>query len=558
MNDAKTIANLILPDINTTTEHFEKKYPERNLPTNAMVTRFAPSPTGFLHLGSLFASLISERLAHQTEGVFYLRVEDTDKKREVEGATEELVRALKLYNIYLDEGPIAGLAEEGIYGPYKQSNREIIYKTYIKGLIEKNLAYPCFCSHEELASLRKNQEEQKENTGYYGAWSKCRNLTLSDIKDNLLAGKSFVIRLKSPGSSKNKIEFMDMIKGKIEMPENDQDIVIMKSDGLPTYHFAHAIDDHLMKTTHVIRGEEWLSSVPVHMQLFEVLNFSKLNYAHISNIMKMDGSSKRKLSKRKDPELSVSFYDKEGYPYTSVIEYLLNLINSNFEEWRYTNTKNSYTDFIIDMSKMGAAGPLFDINKLNDMSKNVIAAMTAKYISNQYLTWAKKYDNSMFMIVSKDLDKLVNIFNIDREISKPRKDIAKWSEVSNYIGYFYDEVFHNIDIKNVTYPQNINNSVLCEILTDYTKTYHPLDDKDTWFGKIKELSIAHGFSGDTKAYKKNPQLFKGSIGDVAMILRLSLTAKSNTPDLYDIMKILGKERIVERLNNTISWISQSL
>lgn len=548
INDNKLIADLLLPGIDCSIEHFENKYSERTLPKDAFVTRFAPSPTGFLHLGSLYAAMIPEKLAHQSKGVFYLRVEDTDTKREVENAIEDTINALKIYNISFDEGMINNVESKGNYGPYKQSERADIYKAYVKALIERGLAYPCFCTHDELNAVRKNQEDLKVNTGYYGPWTKCRDISLKEIKEKLALGQSYVIRLKSPGSSQNKVTFKDLIKGNIEMPENDQDIVILKSDDLPTYHFAHAIDDHLMKTTHVIRGEEWLSSTPIHLQLFDILGFKLPQYAHISTIMKMDGNSKRKLSKRKDPEISFNYYQQLGYPKASILEYLLTLINSNFEQWKLDNPSKDINEFKISIDKMSASSPLFDKNKLDDVSKNVVSTMKASQICELYLAWSEIYDKEFWRLISMDSNYLTSIFNIDREVLKPRKDISKWSDVKGLIGYFFDDIFNNIKFDTIQYPQNISKEDINKILSEYINVFNPLDDMDTWFNKIKLMCESLGFAKDMKSFKKNPELFKGHVGDVTMVLRVALTKKTNTPNLYDVMKILGKEKIVQRLS----------
>jgi glutamyl-tRNA synthetase len=548
INDNKLIADLLLPDIDCSTDHFENKYDERTLPKDAFVTRFAPSPTGFLHLGSLYAAMIPEKLAHESKGVFYLRVEDTDTKREVENAIEDTINALKIYNISFDEGMINNVESKGNYGPYKQSERADIYKTYVKALIERGLAYPCFCTHDELNAVRKNQENLKVNTGYYGPWAKCRDISLKEIKEKLALRQSYVIRLKSPGSSQNKVTFKDLIKGNIEMPENDQDIVILKSDDLPTYHFAHAIDDHLMKTTHVIRGEEWLSSTPIHLQLFETLGFKLPQYAHISTIMKMDGNSKRKLSKRKDPEISFNYYQQLGYPKASILEYLLTLINSNFEQWRLDNPSKDINEFKISIDKMSASSPLFDKNKLDDVSKNVVSTMKASEICELYLAWSEIYDKEFWRLISMDSNYLTSIFNIDREVLKPRKDISKWNDVKELIGYFFDDIFNNIKFDTTQYPQNISKEDINKILSEYINVFNPLDDMDTWFNKIKIMCKSLDFAKDMKSYKKNPELFKGHVGDVTMVLRVALTKKTNTPNLYDVMKIIGKEKIVQRLS----------
>lgn len=538
MDNNKLIADLLLPGINTDTHYYEKLYPKRDLPSGAMVTRFAPSPTGFLHLGSLYASLISERLAHQSGGVFYLRIEDTDKKREVEGSIGEIVRGLAAYNIAFDE--------EGCYGPYKQSSRENFYKCYVKMLLEKGLAYPCFCTQEDLEKLRKLQETKKLNTGYYGSWAKHRNITLEEVKENLLFGKSFVIRLKSPGDSSNRITFSDLIKGNIEMPENIQDIVILKSDGLPTYHFAHAIDDHLMRTTHIVRGEEWLSSVPIHLQLFDVLEFERPKYAHISTLMKMEGTSKRKLSKRKDPELAFSYYEEQGYLAKAVIEYLFRIINSDFEEWRINNPLKPYTSFLIEVEKMSAAGALFDLNKLMDISKDIIAHMSAAEVYASYVSWSEKYDKEMAELLKSNQEYGIQIFNIEREGKNSRKDLSKWTDVREYLYFFFDELYYAAD-KEFNFPNSLSREDIIEILEKYPSYYNENDSKEHWFEQLKLFSESLGYTGSVKSYRKNPGLYKGHVGDVAMVLRIALAKKSNTPDLYEIIKVMGKEKLYERL-----------
>ena len=541
MNENKLIADLLLPDINTSPDYYENIYPNRVLPEGAMVTRFAPSPTGFLHLGSLFAAFIYERLAHQSGGTFYLRIEDTDKKREVQGSTSEIIRGLKTYNISFDED--AG------YGPHIQSQRENIYKTYVKFLLEKGLAYPCFCTLEELEELRKLQENKKVNTGYYGAWTKHRNIALKEIKQNLKEGKNYVIRLKSPGSADKRIIFNDLIKGKIEMPENVQDIVILKTDGLPTYHFAHAVDDHLMRTTHVVRGEEWLSSTPIHLQLFDVLGFERPEYAHIPTLMKMDGTSKRKLSKRKDPELAFSFYEEEGYLPSAVIEYLLHIINSNYEDWRKENPLRPYEDFKIDINKISASGAIFDLNKLTVISKDIIALMKSSDIYELYLKWCESYDTEMAAFLKADPNYCIQIFNIERNSEKPRKDIGKWSDVREDIFFFYDDLYYSKN-GDYNYPKALSKGDIQKILSRYINVYCESDNKETWFNKLKAFGENLGYSPSVKNFKKNPAAYKGHIGDVAMVLRIALTKKTATPDLYEMIKVLGTERLTERLTYT--------
>jgi glutamyl-tRNA synthetase len=548
MNINKEIAQLLLPNITTETSFYEEKYKNRILPEGALVTRFAPSPTGFLHLGGVFAALISERLAHQSNGVFYLRIEDTDKKREVEGSIPEIVRGMNEYNIMFDEGVVDGYNEKGEYGPYKQSMREDIYKSYVKALIEQGLAYPCFCSPEELEEIRNIQEAEKVTPGYYGKWAKYRNITIDEIKQNLAAGKEFVIRLKSPGSEDNRVSFEDAIKGTIEMPENVQDVVILKSEGLPTYHFAHAIDDHLMKTTHVVRGEEWLSSTPIHLQLFKVLGFETPKYAHIPTLMKVEGNSKRKLSKRKDPELAFSYYSEQGYHPEAVIDYLFHIINSNYEEWRAENQKLSYREFMLQIDKMGTAGAVFDLVKLTDVSKNFIANLTAEEVCNFYISWAEKYDAEMADLMKGNKSYANAVFNIERETENKRKDIAKWTDVREYAFFFYDDLYKN-DTRNLEFPSNLSKDDLVEILSKYREEYKPYQNNSEWFDALKAFAEGLGYAKNAKLYKKNTELYKGHIGDVAMTLRLALTKKPNTPDLFEIMNLLGVDKVKERLSN---------
>lgn len=540
------LADLLLPDIDKTPEYYINMYPKRNLDSNAIVTRFAPSPTGFQHIGSVFASLVEERSAHQSNGVFYLRIEDTDKKREVSGAIKDTIDTLKNFGIEFDEGMINECEEKGIYGPYKQSSRIEIYQTFVKSLIRKGLAYPCFCSEEELNEIREKQQNLKLTPGYYGEWAVYRNAKFETIEKLVSESKPYVIRLKSPGNDQNRVVIEDAIKGKVSMPENIQDIVILKSDGLPTYHFAHAIDDSLMGTTHVIRGEEWLASFPIHVQLFEVLSFTAPKYAHIPTIMKIDGNSKRKLSKRKDPEVAVEYYTKEGYPFTSVIEYLLNIINSNFEDWRAEFPLKPYSEFPVRFDKISKSGALFDINKLYDVSKNVISRLSNTEVYNLYLDWSRKYDEEMAELLIKYEDYCKKIFNIDREGPKPRKDYGKWMDVREKIYYFFDELFlSSLPIKyNV--PDNIHIDEAKNIINEYIKVYMYSDDKDTWFSKVRELSLHLGYAKNGREYKKNKEQYKGTVADVASVIRVALTNNTNTPDLYEIMQIIGDDRVKER------------
>ena len=542
--DYKDLADIIFPDAKPI-EYYEEKYPERNLKEGAIVTRFAPSPTGFVHIGGLYQSLIAKKLAEQTEGVFFLRVEDTDQKREVENGVSGIVNALKDFEIQPDEGMISENEEKGKYGPYKQSLRKEIYQSYAKYLIEQGKAYPCFCTVEDGEEMRAKQETAKIRPGYYGVWEKCRNIPVVEAIEKIKAGENYVIRFKSPGREDRKIKHHDVIKGNVDFPENDQDIVIIKADGLPTYHFAHVVDDHLMRTTHVIRGDEWLSSIPLHLQLFHELGFKAPKYAHIAPIMKNDNGNKRKLSKRKDAEAAVSYYDEEGIPAEAVKEYLLNIANSNFENWRRANKEKSIDEFELQLNKMSVSGALFDMIKLLDVGKTVISTFSAEKVYDESLKWANKHDKELVEML-QDKEYALKIFGIERGNKKPRKDISKWSEVKENIGYMYDDKFLN---KKQDYPYQVINdkSDINKILDLYIeKYYNENDDKQTWFDKIKELAGEMGYAKEVKEYKANPDNYKAHVGDVSTVLRVALTSRTNTPDMYEIMQVLGKESIEKR------------
>lgn len=547
--DYKELSDLIFPDAKSIS-YYEEKYPERNLPEGAIVTRVAPSPTGFVHIGTLYQALVAKKLAEQTDGVFFLRVEDTDQKRKIENGTLEIVTGFSSYGIEPDEGMISENEEKGNYGPYKQSLRKEIYQAYAKYLIEQGKAYPCFCAPEEVEEIREKQEAAKIRPGYYGVWAKCRNLTVEEAIKKIKNGEKYIIRFKSPGREDRKIKHHDVIKGNVDFPENDQDIVIIKADGLPTYHFAHAIDDHLMRTTHVIRGDEWLSSVPLHLQLFHELGFKAPKYAHIAPIMKNDEGNKRKLSKRKDPEAAVSYYAKEGIPDIAVKEYLLNIANSTFENWRRANPDKSMNEFKLQLSKMSVSGALFDIVKLLDVSKTVISKMTAEEVYENTLTWAKKYDTELENLL-KDKTYALKVLGIERGNKKPRRDIAKWSDVKENIEYMYvdkfDETVKKYEFQNINEIEKIK-EILKLYLIEY---YNAEDDKQEWFDKIKQLAGRLGYAKEVKEYKKNPDNYPGHVGDVSMVLRVALTGRQNTPDMYEIMKILGKEEMERRFQRII-------
>lgn len=548
--DNKKLAELLFPDITETPQDIAKRYPKRNLADGAKVTRFAPSPTGFLHIGGLFAAFVAERTAHKTGGVFFLRIEDTDKKREVENGVTGIVNGLKQFGIKIDEGMMTETEEIGEYGPYMQSRRKDIYQTYCKSLVEKGLAYPCFCTAEELDETRRKQEVNKQNPGYYGEFAHCRSLSFDEIEKNIKDGKPYVVRLKSPGSEDRRISFDDAIKGTIEMPENVQDIVLLKTDGIPTYHFAHAVDDHLMGTTDVIRGDEWISSAPIHLQLFDVLGFETPRYAHISPIMKEDAETggKRKLSKRKDPEAAVTYYHEVGYPKEAVLEYLLTIANSNYEEWRTANPDVSSDEFDFKLSNMSKAGALFDLLKLNDISKNYICRLTKEEVFANVSEWAQKYDAEFAKLLNENKDYAVRIFGIERGNEKPRKDIAKWQDAVYYTKYFF---FAPTEYE---WQDNLSNADMIEILDAYKSVYSPSETGDEWFPKVREMAENLGYAKAPKVYKKNPDDFKGHVGDVASVIRVAVTGRRNTPDLYEILQTLGYDEFSARVDKAIETL----
>ena len=547
MTDCKKIAELIFSDVDKSTEYYEELYPARDLPEGARVTRFAPSPTGYLHFGGLYAGFASKLAAETTNGVFMLRIEDTDKKREVEDGVTGIVQGLRAFGVTPDEGVTGYDMEIGEYGPYTQSLRREIYRTFAKKLVEEGKAYPCFCTPEDLEDIR-NRQENEDIKGYYGAYAKCRDLSDDEIIAKINAGIPYTVRLRSMGDIQRKIAFDDMIKGKIEMSENVNDVVILKTDGIPTYHFAHAIDDHLMHTTHVVRGDEWIASVPLHIELFRTCGFKPVKYAHIAPIMKEENGGKRKLSKRKDPEANVSFYIEKGYPEASVKEYMLTILNSNFEDWRRANKNEDISKFPFNLKKMSVSGALFDMVKFNDVSKNVISVMTAKEVYNLIVDWAKDYNKVLYDLFVANSDKAKAILNIDRDNPKPRKDIACWEEVENYVSFFYNELY----TPDYTLPENIHSEDAIEILTKYKEVYSADDSKEEWFNKIKELCSACGFTPNVKEYKQNPDAFKGHVGDVSTVIRVAMTSRTNTPDLYYIMQILGVEEVMNRFDNAIN------
>ena len=544
--DYKDLANLIFPNAKDIS-YYEEMYPERNLPEGAIVTRFAPSPTGFVHIGGLYQALVAITAAKKTGGVFFLRVEDTDQKREIENGITGIVTSLQDFDMSPDEGKISEIEEIGKYGPYQQSKRKEIYQAYAKYMLSIGKAYPCFATSEELDEMRARQEAAKVRPGYYGVWAKYRNLSIEEAAEKIKAGDPYIVRFKSPGREDRKIKHKDVIKGNVDFPENDQDIVIIKADGLPTYHFAHLVDDHLMHTTHVIRSDEWLSSVPLHLQLFQEIGFRAPKYAHISPIMKNDNGNKRKLSKRKDPEAAVSYYSEIGIPSQAVKEYLLNIANSSFENWRKQNKEADISEFDFQLNKMSVSGALFDMVKLFDVSKIVISKYTAEEVYEEGLNWANIFDKDLADLLQKDKEYTLKVLGIERGNEKPRKDIAKWSDLKENISYMYDEEFEKIEpdyeLQKITDKDKIK-----EILNSYADKYLDLnDDKQTWFDKLKDLAEEFGYAREVKEFKANPGKYEAHVGDISTLIRIAITGRTNTPDLYEIIKVLGKDRVIERL-----------
>ena len=544
MTIREELAAAMFPDITRTPEEYEALYPPRSLPEGARVTRIAPSPTGYLHLGVFFTALVNRLTADASKGVFYFRLEDTDKKREVEGGAEDILRGFNEYGLAIDEGFVAPGEVRGGYGPYQQRLRGEIYRTYVKRLVEEGKAYPCFCSEEQRQADREKQEERKLRTGYYGEFAHCRLLPEEEALSRVKAGEAFVVRLRSSGSEERRIKFDDMIKGTIEMPENDEDIVLLKSDGIPTYHFAHAVDDHLMRTTHVIRGDEWISSVPKHLELFRVLGFKPPKYAHVSPIMKEEAGGRRKLSKRKDPEAAMRFYTEQGYPADSVVEYLMTIASSEFEEWRRRNPDQPRGTFPFNLKKMSVSGALFDLDKLDDVSKNVISRMDAAQVTGAVREWARRFDPEFSALLERDPAYAEAIFTIDRGGKKPRKDIARWSDAKTYAAYFFDELYVP---SMAEAPEQLAAEDINAILDAYPSVYRPEEDQQQWFASIKALCPSLGFCPEVKEYKAHPEGWKGHAGDVSTVLRLAVTGRRNTPDLCSIMRLLGTEKVRQRL-----------
>ena len=543
--DYQVLAELLFPNIVETVDEIEARFPARNLPEGAVVSRMAPSPTGFVHLGNLVQGTISERMCHQSGGVLFLRVEDTDAKREVPGAVEVLIDTLKHYGIQFDEGATHD-GDNGIYGPYRQRQRAGIYHVYAKKLVCEGKAYPCFCTEEELNAMREQQEAAKENFGYYGKYAIWRDRSLADIREKLDAGMPWVLRFRSTGSIENQFKFDDLVKGKLTITENNIDHVLLKSDGIPTYHFAHAVDDHLMHTTHVVRGDEWMATLPFHIQLFKALGFKLPKYVHIGPLMKMDGASKRKLSKRKDPELALTYYKAEGFPIAAVREYIMTILNSNFEDWRRANPDADIDDFKFSAKKLNPAGSLFDYAKLIDVSKNVISRMDAQEVYTLLVEWAAEFDADFAARLESDPDYAKSILAIGRGGKKPRKDMATWKEAKPYMGFFYDAY-----LEKPVFDEKFEKGVVREALNRFLEQFSIADDAAVWFEKVKAITTEMGFTTDMKAYKADPSAFPGTVADISTFIRQAVTGKTNSPDLYTVMQVLGYDRTVQRIRATI-------
>ena len=543
---SKQIADLLFPNITTTPEDMEARYPERQLPEGAKVTRLGPSPTGFIHLGNLYGAFVDERLAHQSEGIFYLRIEDTDDKRYVEGAVDTIIDSLDFFDIKFDEGATK-TGEIGDYGPYSQSERGEIYQTSVKVLVEKGMAYPCFLTEEEITEIRSSQEANKQMPGIYGEYSKYRDASFEEIKEKIDEGTPFVVRLKSDGKQGEAAKYItvqDGIRGELSMPENFQDVVILKATGIPTYHFAHAVDDHLMRTTHVVRGEEWLSSLPIHVELFEKLGFELPIYCHTAQLMKIgEDGNKRKLSKRKDPELALDYYKEMGYHPQAVREYLLTILNSNYEEWRMENAEIPCEEFEFTMEKMSNSGALFDLNKLNDVSKDVLVKIPAADLYDFLVDWAKEYKSEIVELLTADKDYMLKILDLGRDGNKPRKDFVAAGQMFDFISYFFDDHF-TIDDE---LPAEAAGEDAKAILAKYLETYDHSDDQSQWFDKIREIAVELGYAAKPKDFKKHPEDYKGHVGHVSTVVRIAVMGRSQSPDVWEIQQILGEERTVERI-----------
>lgn len=553
--DYKKLADMLFPDVTLTLDDLEKMYPERNLDKNAIVTRFAPSPTGFLHIGSVFTCLVASNFAKKSGGKFILRIEDTDQNRLIDGAIGLIIDGLKRYKIEFDEGRTDDGKDFGDYGTYQQSLRKPIYMAMAKYLVSIGKAYPCFCDEQTTARDKMIQEANKELIGYYGAYAHCRDLSLEEVEANLKAGKKFAIRLKCESNADNKIIVEDAIRGTLKLSDNFKDVVILKRDFLPPYNFAHVCDDHFMRVNLVVRGDEYIPSIAEHTQIFKACGFEPIKYAHVAPIQKMEGDSKRKISKRKDPEANVEFYMEEGYPVESVREYLLTVANSNFEEWRKFNPDASNEDFVVRLDKMSKSGALFDLPKLNDVSKNVICKFSAEKVYTLALEWAERYDNEFASILKQNKDYALKIFSIERGTPKPRKDIGKWIDIKPTYFYFFNELFAPNGLSEYPFDYaKFSKEDIKLVCQKYASVYEETNDKQLWFDKIKHLMENDGFANDMKEYKANPTAFKGHYGDVSTILRIALTTKTNTPDLFEIMCLIGKDEVIKRLNYVVELL----
>lgn len=545
--DYKRLADMLFPNTTKTISFYEETvFPKRGLNAGAKVTRLAPSPTGFIHLGNLYGALVDERLAHQSEGVLILRIEDTDDKRKVEGAVETIITSLKFFGLQFDEGATID-GEKGNYGPYYQSNRVEIYHTVAKYLVEIGRAYPCFCTEEELEELKKEQESLNVNTGYYGKWARDRELSLEEIQKNLDSNKSYVLRFKSMGSQEKTFEISDAIRGELSLTENYQDIVLLKANGIPTYHFAHVTDDHFMRVTHVVRGEEWLSTLPIHFELFKTLGWELPVYCHTAHLMKIDNGVKRKLSKRKDPELGLEYYMKLGYHPAAVREYLLTIQNSNFEEWRIENPQADIDEFEFSLNKMSKSGALFDLDKLNDISKNVLARIPAEEIFDFLLNWSREYKKEIESLLTSNRDSVIKLLSVGRDSAKVRKDLMYCEQIFEFISYFFDDYFKVVD----KYPANIDDVEAGKLLVAYLETYDHSDNQEQWFAKIREITAKNGYAEKPKDYKKNPEMYKGHVGDVSTVIRIAVVGRETSPDLWEIQQIMGEEKVRNRIRARI-------
>ena len=543
MNKNKELADLLFGHITEQPEYYEEKYPCRSLPEGTPVTRIGPSPTGFIHLGNLYNAIIGERLAHQNGGTFYLRIEDTDDKRKVEGAVELIISSMDLFGVHFDEGATAD-GEKGDYGPYRQRQRKEIYQCFAKKLVEMGLAYPCFCSESDLNEMREKQIADKLNFGYYGKWAKCRDLSFEEIKERIEKGEEYVLRFRSQGDENNHVGVFDGIRGTLNVSENYQDFVLLKSDGIPTYHFAHVVDDHLMRTTHVVRGEEWLATLPIHVQLFDALGFKRPIYCHTAVLMKMDGETKRKLSKRKDPELGLDYYRAKGYSPKAVWEYLLTVLISNFEEWRLENPDAPIDDFKFTTEKMSSSGALFDIVKFEDISREVLLRTPASQIYDEFSQWLERYDPEFYKIFTRDRQYSESIIDVGRSGNRPRKDLTNWEQARQFLSFYFPETFTVED----EYPERVSPEDKAEILKRYLETFDMNDDNSQWFQKIRDITGDLGYAVKPKDFKKNPDMYKGSVSDVSAVIRVAVTGRTNSPDLWEICHILGEEEMRRRIN----------